>query len=206
MVVVLTILLSLFCWNAEAQSKWGFEHYNYIRQPDAAIFVPMLHLETGSKWYGEVRYNYEDANTVSLFAGKTITGGNSLEYTMTPMAGYSAGRFTGVSIAANMDLEWKSFYFSAQSQYSIATRKTAADFLFNWSELGYAISDHFYTGLAVQYTLQEGINDLEPGLLAGLSFRNISFPLYIFSPFRPGCYFILGLNYEYSLKKKNKLN
>jgi hypothetical protein len=202
MAVILAFIVSVVTCTVQAQSKWVFENYNYIRQPDAAVFVPMIHFETGNNWYTELRYNYEDARTLSVFAGKTLAGGKDLQFAVTPMAGYSTGRFTGVSFAANTDLEWKNFYLSAQSQYSMATIKTAANFFFNWSELGYAVSEHFFTGVAVQYTMQEDINDFEPGLLAGFNFKNVSFPIYVFSPFRKGCYFILGLNYEYSLKKK----
>jgi hypothetical protein len=205
MVVVLVFISSLLaCINAGAQSKWVYEQYNYIKQPDAAVFVPMVHFETNDNWYAELRYNYEDVKTLSLFAGKTLTGGETFEYTVTPMAGYSAGIFTGVSLAVNAEAAWKKFYISAQSQYSIATRKNATDFFFNWSELGYAVSDRLFTGVAMQYTRQEDQADFEPGFLAGLSFKNISFPFYVFSPFRPDRYFVLGMNYEYTLKKKNK--
>jgi hypothetical protein len=201
--MVLITILSLFSFNAAAQSKWVFEHYNYIRQPDEAVFVPMFHFETEKKWYAEVRYNYEDAGTVSLFAGKSIVGGNELSYTVTPMVGYSLGRFTGASLATNFDAEWKNFYLSAQSQYSAATKKDITNFFFNWSEIGYSISDHFFTGLAMQYTLQDGLKDFQPGLLAGLNFKGISFPVYVFSPFDQKRYFIVGLNYEYNFKKKS---
>jgi hypothetical protein len=92
----------------------------------------------------------------------------------------------------------------AQSQYSIATKKTATDFFFNWSELGYNISERVFGGLAMQYTRQDNENFVEPGFVVGMNFKNVSFPVYVFSPFRSGCYFVVGLNYEYSFKKKNK--
>jgi hypothetical protein len=83
--------------DAQSQSKWVFEQYNYIRQQDASAFVPMVHFQTKNNWYGELRYNYEDAQTLSVFGGKTITGGKSLAWSFTPMVGYSTGNFTGVS-------------------------------------------------------------------------------------------------------------
>jgi hypothetical protein len=166
--------------------------------------VPMVHFQTKNNWYGELRYNYEDAQTLSFFGGKTLNGGKSLTWSFTPMAGYSTGKFTGVSAGINNDAEWKDFYFSAQSQYSVATKKDIANFFFNWSEAGYSFSDNFYSGIAMQYTRQQQKGYLEPGIVSGLCFRNFSLPFYVFNPLKSDCYFVLGLNYEYNLKKKSK--
>jgi hypothetical protein len=198
------LLFLAVSFSLSAQSKLGFEHYNYIRQSDNAVFVPMFHLQTKNNWYTELRYNYEDAETVSLFAGKTIEGGNKITYTLTPMAGFSIGLFTGVSAGINTEAEWGSFYLSAQSQYSIATKKDISSFFFNWSELGYSISDHVFAGVAMQYTHQEKEGFFEPGLVAGINLKKVSFPIYLFNPFNRSYYFIIGLNYEYNLSRKNK--
>jgi hypothetical protein len=43
-------------------------------------------------------------------------------------------------------------------------------------------------------------------MLAGLEFKNITVPLYLFSPFQPGRFFVPGFIYEYQFKgeKNNK--
>lgn len=188
---------------SEAQSKMVFENYNYLGQPGNGSIVPMLHFETSRNWYTELRYNYEDVKTVSLFAGKTFTLGKEKQYEITPLAGLSAGNFNGVSAGLNFDGDINPLFFSAQSQYSKATRTGNESFFFNWSELGYNFSDRFFGGLAVQLTMQEELNDVQPGLFVGISFRNISLPVYVFSPFSSGKYFILGIYYEYNLKRKS---
>jgi hypothetical protein len=53
------------------------------------------------------------------------------------MAGYCIGKFTGLSLATNAEVEWKDFYLSTQTQYSLATKKDIANFFFSWSEAGY---------------------------------------------------------------------
>jgi hypothetical protein len=202
----------MMCHTALAQPKAGAELYVYTGMPFSEAIVPVFHLQSVNNWYAELRYNYEDAKTLSLYGGKIFSGGNNLAYNITPMAGFSTGRFTGVSFAVNADIEWKNFFFSSQTQYSIAIKKndsitikkSAENFFFSWSELGYTISDHFFAGLAMQYTKQGSENDFEPGFLAGLSFKNLSFPFYVFSPFRQERYFVLGVNYEFSLKKRKK--
>jgi hypothetical protein len=162
----------------------------------------MIHIETKKNWYAEIRYNYEDVQTFSLFTGKTLTGGRSLRYSITPMTGISVGNFTGLSFATNAEVEWKSFYTSSQTQYSIGTRTGISNFFFSWSELGYNIAEHIFGGLALQYTKQEGMSKTEPGFVAGLNFKGISIPFYIFGPFNTDRYFVLGLNYEYNFKKQ----
>jgi hypothetical protein len=184
-----------------AQSKWLLETY-YYKGKDISAVVPMLHVETKDNWYAEFRYNYEDKKTFSLYAGKIFTGGKALEYTITPLLGYSVGRFNGLSFATNAEAEWKDFFISTQTQYSLSVKTKEESFFFTWSEAGYEISPHFFTGLAIQYTRLSGQNDFEPGLLAGLSFKNISFPCYVFGPFHRDRYFVLGLNYELNLTKK----
>src|ERR1044072_5771641 len=65
-----------------AQSKLGFENYNYWGQQSQGTFVPLIHFETNKNWYAELRYNYEDAQTISFYAGKTFSGGNNLTYSI----------------------------------------------------------------------------------------------------------------------------
>ena len=191
-------------FNSFSQSKWVLENYNYFGQPGPGAVVPMIHFETKKNWYAELRYNYEEDKTISFFAGKCFKGGNSFEYSLTPLAGFSAGNFTGVSAGINADAEWKNFYFSSQTQYSAGTKKGMSNFFFTWSEMGYNISNHFFGGIALQYTGTAAGNNMEPGFVGGFSFNDFSFPVYVFSPFHDNGYFVVGVNYEYSLKKKKK--
>jgi hypothetical protein len=195
------MLLLAINFSLSAQSKVGFEHYNYIRQSDGAGLVPMFHLQTKNNWYTELRYNYEDAQTLSLFAGKAFESGKAIEYTIIPMMGFSIGRFTGASIGLNTDITWKNFDLSTQSQYSIAMKKNTNDFFFNWSELTYSFSQNIFAGIAMQYTLQTKQQALEPGIVAGVNLKNVSFPIYAFNLFRTDSYFVVGVNYEYKLGK-----
>jgi hypothetical protein len=188
---------------ADAQGKAGIEQYSYTGMPLAEAIVPVYHIQSANKWYAELRYNYEAAQTLSLFGGKMFSGGRELHYDLIPMLGFSTGQFTGISLANNTEATWKDFYFSSQMQYSMALKKNARNFLFNWSELGYNISPAFFSGLTVQYTLQEGQTNLEPGILAGFTLNKVSFPFYVFHPLQSNRYFILGINYEYNFKNKH---
>lgn len=187
-----------------AQWKAGVEQYSYTNTRLAGAIVPMCHIQSANNWYGELRYNYEEVQTLSLFGGKSFAGGNDLQFTIIPMAGFSSGRFTGFSFATNAEAEWRDLYFSSQLQYSSGLKKKEENFFFTWSELGYNVTRYFFTGVSMQYTRQTGQTDFEPGFLAGFTCKKISFPFYFFKPFRPNRYFILGVNYEFSIKTKNK--
>ncbi len=192
----------MFSGTAFTQAKSGIENYNLLSQSEKYIWMPIIHYQSSKGIYTELRYNYEDVQTLSLFAGKTFTSGKTLDFTITPMAGFSTGKFTGLSLAANLDTEWKNFYLSSQTQYSIGTKKEVDNFFFTWSELGYNISKNLYSGVAAQYTRQQGVGSIESGFVAGVIFKNVEVPVYVFNPFKPGGHFVVGLNYEFDLKKK----
>lgn len=195
------IILSLVCHTGYAQAKGGVENYNFWSQGEKHVWVPVVHYETKKGIYAELRYNYEDVKTLSIFGGKIISGKSSV-FSITPMFGFSVGQFSGISVAVNAEAELNNFFFSSETQYSISTKKEGSNFLFNWSEVGYSVSSNLFAGLSLQYTLQEEAGVVEPGLMAGLSFKNFSFPVYVFNPFKKDQYIVLGLNYEYQLKKK----
>ena len=192
----------LFCSTAFPQAKSGVENYNMLSQGKEYLWMPIIHYQAKNGVYAELRYNYEDVQTLSFYGGKTFAGGKAMEFSLTPMIGFSTGKFTGVSLANNVELEWRKVYLSSQSQYSVATKKGIDDFFFSWSEIGYNITDIFFAGAAIQYTLQDGLHQADPGFVAGFNFRDVSIPLYVFSPFRSGQYFVVGLNYEFDFKKK----
>ena len=206
------VCTAILHFTGAAQWKAGIEQYVYTNVPVSEAFVQLIHIQTPGNFYGELRYNYEEGKTISLFAGKTFSGGHDLEYELTPMAGCSTGRFTGFSLAANTDMEWKNFFFSSQAQYSKSVKRkdslnlktNAADFFYSWSELGYNFTEHFFTGVSLQDTRQAGENICEPGILAGFSIKKLCFPFYVFRPFRADRYFIMGITYQIDLKKRKQ--
>ncbi|MEP6748211.1 MAG: hypothetical protein ABJB86_10835 [Bacteroidota bacterium] len=162
------------------------------------LFSPVAHYESKKKWYAEARYNYEDVNTVSLYAGHTFSAEKEFSWSFTPMIGGMAGKLKGGSFGLNADLNFKGFYFSSQAQYSVSAQTRFDNFFYNWSEFYYAPTPWLYTGIAVQHTRLYATNSLvDPGMLIGFSFNQWSFPLYSFNPFANGRYFVAGVNWEW---------
>src|SRR5687768_16049059 len=136
----LFIILSVLFLNTQSysQAEVAVEQYHYMGKGQPYLFMPIAHVQTSRNWYAEARYNYEDIETFSLYLGKSFSGEKNLSYTLTPIAGAAIGRFRGISIGLNMDVEYGKFFFSAQSQYSLATDKGKGsdDFFYSWSEVG----------------------------------------------------------------------
>ncbi len=51
----------------------GMEQYYYTHTGGTAAYVPMAHYNTSNNWYGEARYNYDEFETFSLYAGKKFS-------------------------------------------------------------------------------------------------------------------------------------
>jgi hypothetical protein len=196
----------MFCSTAFTQAKSGVENYNLLSRDKEYVWMPVVHYQTKKGIYTEMRYNYDDLHTFSFYGGKTITGGNRIAYTITPMLGFSVGDFRSIAIASKMELSYRKLFVSAEIQYSHAFGNSQPSFFFTWPEAGIDFSEFFFAGLAAQYTIQREANYFEPGLLMGINFKNFSIPFYIFNPFCNNSYLVLGLNYEYDMKKKKMSN
>lgn len=199
---LLSILSIMMLLKLSAQFKGGIEQYSYFGNGTALIIEPVLHIQTASDLYCELRYNYEEKDAISLNAGKAFHIPGKFQTTLTPMLGIVAGSMKGYNLVLNQETEWKNFYFSSQSQYSRSFKNETSNFFFTWSELGYNISHSVFAGIALQYTRELQTSVAEPGFVAGINFKNFSVPFYVFGPFRSDSYVVLGLNYEYSLRKR----
>ena len=74
--------------------------------------------------------------------------------------------------------------------------------MFSWSEAGVSVFKTGFMGAAMQTTFQNGEKLIEPGLVVGFTVRRVTVPLYLFNPFKNDKWFLLGINYEFQIKKK----
>jgi hypothetical protein len=192
------LALSLLFYGVRSQSKLGLEQYSFMHAGENNGWSPVAHYQTSKKWYAEARYNYEDFQTFSLYAGKTFSAENDVSYSLTPMIGGMLGRLNGGSLGLNTELSFRKFSFSSQSQYSLSTDNQRSNFFYSWSELSYQPLNWVYTGVAIQHTRFYQANTLmEPGVLLGFSFQHWLFPLYTFNPFSNSPYFVVGMSWEW---------
>ena len=187
------------------QSKTGIENYQYMADRSGVNLVSIIHHQTKRGLYTELRYNYEELHTASVYAGRTLLIGNNKNFSFTPMAGLVMGNYTGGSLAMNTDLEYKSVYFSSQAQYTVNKDDANDNFFYNWAELGYNLLPWLYTGVTVQQTLLRKMKmETAAGFTTGFVRNKWSVPVYFFNPFRDDKYFVIGINYEWEPYKKTK--
>jgi len=193
------VCLCFFSQALLSQAKSGLENYNLLSSGGTYNWMPVLHYESGKGGYGEIRYNYEELATVSFFAGRKFNWKGAIDCNLTPMLGISAGKFSGISPALTAKAEWGNLYFSAESQGSVSFRDKRQSFFFNWSEIGYSPFTGFFAGVAAQITISANESLVERGILLGIEWGMITFPVYIFSPFSGKRSVLVGVNFQHTL-------
>lgn len=183
---------------ANAQSKSGIESYHFLSNNAAYVWMPVVHHVGKKGFYTEMRYNYEELNTASVYAGKSFSRDSALNFTVTPMLGLVFGKYNGASVALNAEAEYKKIFMSVQTQYTISRTGAADNFFYTWAETGYQPVKWFYAGVSAQLT-KIHVEKAEPeyGALIGFNIKKINIPVYIFSPFSKTQNLIIGINAEW---------
>jgi hypothetical protein len=199
------ILMQFISFASFSQHELGIEQYSYLGVGQPGTLVPVAHYKSKSNWYAEARYNYDELNVFSLYAGRTFSGQQNLAYSITPMIGGMTGRTRGGSLALNTEFDFRRFNFSSQSQYCVNADSRSNNYFFSWSELSYQPLEWLYAGISLQNTqIYRSASLHEPGLLVGLSYKQWNFPVYSFNPFANERYFVVGLNWEFTSQGAGK--
>ncbi len=184
--------------NTAAQSKSGIENYNFFGSGQAYVWMPVLHHQGKNGVYTELRYNYEELKTASVYIGKNFRQEGKINFSVTPMLGMVFGNFNGGSAAMNMDIEYKKIFISTQNQYTISKDDINNNFFFNWTELAIQPKSWFYTGVSTQQTQVYKTKFVsEYGILAGFIIKKITIPVYIFNPLNKNRNVVIGVNAEW---------
>jgi len=174
---------------------WSFSAsvYGYL-VPDQGDYVQPT-LTVDRNWmHLEARYNYENLNTGSAWAGYHLSAGKRVSLEFTPMLGGVFGDTTGVAPGYEATLSWWKLELYSEGEYVFDTGDSANDFFYTWSELSLAPTDWFRLGMVVQRTkLRETKFDLERGFLAGFSYRQFSVTTYVFNPGASQPSIVMGL-------------
>jgi hypothetical protein len=114
--------------------------------------TPIVYADRGPL-HLELRYNYEDLETVALFAGWTFEGsGEEVEACITPMLGAVAGDTDGIAPGLELDVGWRRLAWYAEGEYVFGLEDRDDDFFYSWSTLTYALTDAVSAGLVIERT------------------------------------------------------
>ena len=178
----------------------AWEHsvaFNFYFFQDPFIFLPTYEANKGHLHLG-IRYNYEDLQTFSLWAGYNVMGGDALAYVITPMAGLIIGNTDGIAGGALIQLDYKRLSFYAESEYVVDVGQSENDYFYNWTDLSYTFSDWLYAGVSFQRTRLYDTNvDIQSGLLVGTSWKGIDIATYYYNPWLDDSFLILTLTKDF---------
>ena len=203
--VVVLALLNLFVSMAQAQesdstaSNWSFaaSAFYYII-PSEKNTGTLIGYADYKSWHFEGRYNYEDRNTGSVFAGKRFEWGNNFVFGATPIAGLVFGNTNGFAPGLELDASWKIFDYYSETEYVADFSGSENNFLYTWGELGVTPFKKFRTGISYQRTkLYRSQFEIQRGIFAEYQFWKISTGMYLFGPFSNSQFLIASLNFEF---------
>jgi hypothetical protein len=169
---------------AAAAPSWSFgasgalyllpDEGNYV-QPTFKADHGRLHLET--------RYNYEDRESVSFFAGANFEMGDRVKLALTPMIGGLVGRTDGLIPAVEADLTIGPFEAYGEAEYVFDLNDSSSKYFYMWSELSVWPTEWLRAGMVTQRTrVYQTERDIQRGLLLGVSFKKIEGAVYFFNP------------------------
>jgi hypothetical protein len=151
--------------------------------PDEDVFLMPIVTADRGKLHLVSRYNYEDFNTFSLFAGYNFSGGNKLQYRITPMLGFAVGNTDGIAPGMEVEMSLGKFTFYTENEYLFELNDKANSFFYSWSEFSFAPKDWFWFGISWQRLKPyQSDNALEKGFTAGFAYKNLALQGYYFNP------------------------
>ena len=147
----------------------------------------------------EARYNYEDVNTVSVFAGYTWEKSSSkFDLNITPMAGISAGNTNGVLPGLEIDASFSKLNFYSENEYMLDFTGKENNFFYSWTQLSTPVLKNTQVGL-----ISESLRwyktkfDLQKGVYIEYAKRNITLDLYYYNPLSSYDFMVAAVTYEF---------
>jgi hypothetical protein len=137
---------------AEAKPEWAAALYvdAYLPAGEDLYVMPTLFADRGPL-HLEARWNYEDVDTASLFAGWTFGFGTEDTFVkLTPMLGGVFGNVNGAAPGLEVEAAWARLAYWLEAEYVLDFEDSSANFLYTWSELNVYALDWLWLGGSVQ--------------------------------------------------------
>jgi hypothetical protein len=169
--------------DATSPEPWSFSFNlsGYIVPDDQSYASPTFSADKQHLHFG-ARYNYEDRETGSLWAGYNFEIGKKVVLQATPMIGGVFGRTTGIAPGYLASLSWRKTELSTEGEFVFDTRDSVGSFFYSWMELSYSPLQWWRAGIVAQRTkaYHTGL-DIQRGILVGFSHRGVDFTTYVFN-------------------------
>jgi hypothetical protein len=184
---------------AQQPAPWEFNLSGALYVlPDEEDFVqPTLRVDRGLLHF-ETRYNYEDRDSTSFFAGTNFEFGEKVELTLTPMLGALVGQTNGIVPALEASLTIGSFEAYAEAEYVFDLEDSDSKYFYMWSELSFWPTEWLRAGIVTQRTrVYQTERDIQRGLLVGFAFRRVDGSVYFFNPGSDDHYTVVSIGVSF---------
>ena len=176
----------------EETPEWSGSVASYVFVHDDILSV-VARADRGSL-HLEGRFQYEDLDTASLWAGWTFAAGDRLQLEATPMAGVVFGGTDGLAPGLELTLAWKGLELYTEWEYLFDSASHEDDFFYAWTELAWSVRPWLRLGLAGERTrLYESEREIDRGLFAAVSREPVELVAYGFNLGDDDAFAVLGL-------------
>jgi hypothetical protein len=167
----------------DREESWSLSASAYVYfVPDSRDYVLPIFTADRDWLHLEARYNYEDLATGSVWVGYNFSGGDQLEWELTPIVGAVSGNTDGVAPGYEGTLRFWRLELYSEGEYVFDFGSASDHFFYNWSELSLG-PDWLRFGLVAQRTrVYQTDRDIQRGFLAGFSYKMVGFTAYLFNP------------------------
>lgn len=182
-----------------APPTWEFALSAYFIDPpgEDGYTTTILYADRGPL-HVEARYNYEDLDTASVFAGWTFEVGDELHAALTPMIGGVFGDTNGVAPALLVDADWRKLNFYTEAEYVFDTDDSEDNYFYSWSTLMWQFNEEFAAGVVTERTKIVDTNrNLQVGLALTVTPGPIGFSLYAYNPGSDVDYYTLSVDLSF---------
>ena len=184
---------------AAQEKEWAFTMWGdyYIIPGDIDFLMPVFSADHNA-WHFEARYNYEDLNTASVFAGWRLETGKQVEIAFTPIIGSVFGNPNGIAPGYELEIVYKAFDLYSESEYMFDFSGKENNFFYTWTELAVMPTDQLRTGITIQRTrLYQTEFEIQRGLLAEYYFGKFRAGVYYFSPFSSDNFLVASFSVDF---------
>ena len=166
---------------AEAASWYASANIYFVEGADN--FVQPTFFTDRGRLHLEARYNYEDRDTGSVWAGCNFAVGDEVALEFTPMLGVVLGNTAGVAPGYKASLSWRSLELYSEAEYVFDSDDADDGFFYTWTELSVAPRDEWRAGLVFQRTrTYQSAFDVGRGLLVGFHRGRFDLTAYVLDP------------------------
>lgn len=204
------ILISLFVCSSfllhaqaagdSADNKWSGSAAVYYYFIPGEKTPPTITASASHKsLYIESRYNYEDINSLSAFAGWNMEKQyNKLDISVTPMAGAVVGHTNGIVPGLEFNATYTRFTLYSENEYVLNFKGKEDYFFYSWTQLSRQIFKNIQAGVLAQSLRWFKTKfDIQRGVYAEYNVGSFTFDAYYFNLFTNSEFVIVSANFDF---------